>query len=344
MKKFVLLWICALGVCLVGCSDDDTPEQLPDPELTLAPDAPIAFPAKGGNVEIAVTTNMETWSAVSDQEWCKVAASAGKFTVSAVENETLAPMPAATVTVTASTGERSVSRKLQVSQEAGKEKIVDLSEAGTSNCYLVTAAGNYSFDATVRGNGATTEGLDAPTAIAGTSAAVVWQSAPGLISGVTLADGRISFKIAGPGNAVIAVKDGAILWSWHIWYPEAEVAGLNSKTGYEVMNMNLGAMHNTPRRRRQLRTALPVGPQRSVSRGTDADRNDRHRRCADLRRRQQRNQNHQLVAVEHSGQQSRLRHRQSDGLPLQLCAVQHFARLAASRREQRRPVGQSQRR
>lgn len=246
MKKFVLLWICALGVCLVGCSDDDTPEQLPDPELTLAPDAPIAFPAKGGNVEIAVTTNMETWSAVSDQEWCKVAASAGKFTVSAVENETLAPMPAATVTVTASTGERSVSRKLQVSQEAGKEKIVDLSEAGTSNCYLVTAAGNYSFDATVRGNGATTEGLDAPTAIAGTSAAVVWQSAPGLISGVTLADGRISFKIAGPGNAVIAVKDGAILWSWHIWYPEAEVAGLNSKTGYEVMNMNLGAMHNTP--------------------------------------------------------------------------------------------------
>lgn len=119
MKKFVLLWICALGVCLVGCSDDDTPEQLPDPELTLAPDAPIAFPAKGGNVEIAVTTNMETWSAVSDQEWCKVAASAGKFTVSAVENETLAPMPAATVTVTASTGERSVSRKLQVSQEAG---------------------------------------------------------------------------------------------------------------------------------------------------------------------------------------------------------------------------------
>lgn len=59
MKKFVLLWICALGVCLVGCSDDDTPEQLPDPELTLAPDAPIAFPAKGGNVEIAVTTNME---------------------------------------------------------------------------------------------------------------------------------------------------------------------------------------------------------------------------------------------------------------------------------------------
>ena len=246
MKKFLLLAICALSVCLTGCSDNDTPEQLPDPELTLAPDAPIVFPAEGGSVEITVTTNMESWNAVSAQKWCKVAVSAGKFTVSAVENETPEAMPAATVTVTATSGERSVSRELQVSQEAGKEKYTDLSREGTSNCYLITAAGNYSFDATVRGNGATTEGLDAPTAIAGTSAAVVWQSAPGLISGVTLADGRISFKIAGPGNAVIAVKDGAILWSWHIWYPEAEVAGLNSKTGYEVMNMNLGAMHNTP--------------------------------------------------------------------------------------------------
>lgn len=57
MKKFLLLAICALSVCLTGCSDNDTPEQLPDPELTLAPDAPIVFPAEGGSVEITVTTN-----------------------------------------------------------------------------------------------------------------------------------------------------------------------------------------------------------------------------------------------------------------------------------------------
>ena len=87
----------------------------------------------------------------------------------------------------------------------------------------------------------------------------IWQSAPGLISGVTLADGRISFKIAGPGNAVIAVKDGAILWSWHIWYPEAE------DRGAEFENRIRGDEHEPrrdaqhPRRRRQLRTALPSG-------------------------------------------------------------------------------------
>ena len=245
MKKLLLLWVCALGAGLMtGCSDDDTPEQLPDPELTLTPDAPIVLPAQGGSIAIAVETNMETWKAESDRAWCTITVQQGKFTVSAAENQTPEPMPAATVTVTASSGERSVSRKLQVSQEAGKEKAVDLSEAGTSNCYLVAAAGKYDFDATVRGNGATTEGLAAPTALAGTSAGVVWQSAPNLISEVTLADGRISFRIAGPGNAVIALKDGAILWSWHIWYPEAEVAGIASKTGYQVMNMNLGAMDN----------------------------------------------------------------------------------------------------
>ena len=238
--------MCALCVCLAGCSDDDKTEQLPDPELTLAPDDPIAFPAEGGDVEITVTTNMDTWKAVSNQDWCKITEEEGrgKFTLSAVENETLEPMPAATVTVTAGSGERSIRKTLQVSQEAGKVKVVNLSAAATSNCYLVTAAGNYCFNATVRGNGVTTEGLDAPTAIAGASAEVVWQSSPNLISEVTLADGRVSFKIAGPGNAVIAVKDGEILWSWHIWFPKAEVTSLDSKSGYKVMNMNLGAMNN----------------------------------------------------------------------------------------------------
>ena len=81
MKKFLLLAICALSVCLTGCSDNDTPEQLPDPELTLAPDAPIVFPAEGGSVDITLTTKMLSWNADTDQKRCNVADSAGKFTV-----------------------------------------------------------------------------------------------------------------------------------------------------------------------------------------------------------------------------------------------------------------------
>ncbi len=122
-----------------------------------------------------------------------------------------------------------------------------LSADGTANCYIVTAAGEYCLDATVRGNGATTDGLDAPAAVEGVSAGIVWQSATSLVDGVELSEGMLYFNIAGAGNAVLAVYDeaGTILWSWHIWYPETEVETLHSQNGYEVMNMNLGAMNCT---------------------------------------------------------------------------------------------------
>lgn len=38
----------------------------------------------------------------------------------------------------------------------------NLSKEGTSNCYIIEKEGDYSFDATVRGNGAATDGLAAP--------------------------------------------------------------------------------------------------------------------------------------------------------------------------------------
>ena len=121
---------------------------------------------------------------------------------------------------------------------------VDLSKDGTSNCYIITKEDNYSFDATVKGNGAATEGLSAPAKIAPDSAALVWETAKGMVSEVTLKDGKIIFKASGQnGNAVIAAYlSDKIVWSWHIWSPEDEVTTSQSKTGYDVMNMNLGAM------------------------------------------------------------------------------------------------------
>lgn len=121
---------------------------------------------------------------------------------------------------------------------------VDLSKDGTSNCYIITKEDNYSFDATVKGNGVATEGLAAPAKIALDSAALVWETAKGMVSEVTLKDGKIIFKASGEnGNAVIAAySSDKIVWSWHIWSPEDEVATARTKTGYDVMNMNLGAM------------------------------------------------------------------------------------------------------
>ena len=53
----------------------------------------------------------------------------------------------------------------------------DLSAAGCANSYLVHGAGAYSFDATVMGNGVSTEPF-AATKLSPSSAALLWQDAP----------------------------------------------------------------------------------------------------------------------------------------------------------------------
>ena len=126
--------------------------------------------------------------------------------------------------------------------------VVDLSEAGTANSYLVTAAGDYKFKA-VKGNGA--------EAVAAATAVVLWETANAadapeagsIIAEASFADGYVSFstpETLKPGNAVIAAKDagGNILWSWHIWVPATEVAILDGTAlcGAKIMDRNLGAL------------------------------------------------------------------------------------------------------
>lgn len=121
----------------------------------------------------------------------------------------------------------------------------DLSAAGCANSYLVHGAGAYSFDATVMGNGVSTEPF-AATKLSPPSAALLWQDAPALLSDVRLEEGRVHFTAGeGQGNALIAVRDadGRILWSWHIWVtdydPSLQAPKLN---GLSWMTRNLGAL------------------------------------------------------------------------------------------------------
>jgi len=251
MKKILLfpLGLCAVCAGFAGCSDSDisAPAAEPQPRLTLQPDAPVVFPAEGGIREIVVSTDQSDWDAVCDQSWCRIAREENRLTVSAEPNRTTAPRPLATVTVTAGLPPHAISTAIKVSQAPGERQTVDLSAAGTSNCYLIAEAGSYVFDATVRGNGAASEGLEAPAAIAPARAELVWQTAPDMIGSVALTDGQVAFTAADiPGNALIAVKDGSgeILWSWHIWFPEVEVNALTTAAGYEAMNLNLGAMND----------------------------------------------------------------------------------------------------
>lgn len=132
-----------------------------------------------------------------------------------------------------------------------EDTTIDLSADGMANCYIVQAPGLYKFPADNRFN--LGEGLPVPPEIHPDSAALVWQTVKGSIVAVALDKSgdvpSIRFEVAdATGNALIAALDdsGDIVWSWHIWMPEDRVASVSSSTGYEVMNMNLGAVRNSP--------------------------------------------------------------------------------------------------
>ena len=130
----------------------------------------------------------------------------------------------------------------------------DLSKAASANSYIVTAAGDYKFK-TVKGNSSESVGTVA-------SAELLWETvntttAPevnSIIASVSYADDYIIFSTPAtlmPGNAVIAAKDaeGVILWSWHIWIPETEVATVVDEVIFgsqAIMDRNLGALVAAP--------------------------------------------------------------------------------------------------
>lgn len=129
---------------------------------------------------------------------------------------------------------------------------VNLSANGTANCYIVSSAGSYMFNASVKGN--SNESVGTPV-----KAEVLWESfgtstAPNvgdIIASVTYADGDVILttpETIANGNAVIAVKDASntILWSWHIWVckdfdPVATQQIYVNNAGI-MMDRNLGAI------------------------------------------------------------------------------------------------------
>lgn len=129
--------------------------------------------------------------------------------------------------------------------------VVNLSENGTANSYIISAAGSYKFS-TVKGNSSESVG-------AVSSAAILWESfgtaetpnVGDLVKNVKYADGAISFETPSTfkeGNAVIAAKDaeGKILWSWHIWLTDQPGEQVYNNNAGTMMDRNLGATSATP--------------------------------------------------------------------------------------------------
>ena len=124
---------------------------------------------------------------------------------------------------------------------------IDLSREEPANCYIVSAPGDYKFNAMVKGNG--DEALDGIPE----SVEILWETfsiedgenAKDLVEFLKLEGGYVCFTAeARKGNAIIGVRDGEkkILWSWHIWfteYPKIQSYRFNAGS---LMDRNLGAI------------------------------------------------------------------------------------------------------
>lgn len=127
----------------------------------------------------------------------------------------------------------------------------NLSDYGTSNCYLVPEYGAFVFDASVKGN--SNESVGSPVDVE-----VVWETkgltpaeAGEIITDVQLSGDYVMFESTGiEGNALIAVKDsdGTILWSWHIWVTDmpSNLSYINENGQYTLLDRNLGATRANP--------------------------------------------------------------------------------------------------
>ena len=136
--------------------------------------------------------------------------------------------------------------------------IIDLSEKGTANCYIVSFPGKYSFPVNVKGN--STESVGTVKSVE-----ILWQSDMtttfGSNSTKVLDSSKINYTEGSgvcvfetpstlvDGNVVLAAKNGStILWSWHIWVcsgydlDSAQNYNVYNNSAGTVMDRNLGAL------------------------------------------------------------------------------------------------------
>jgi len=146
---------------------------------------------------------------------------------------------------------------------------VNLSENGTANCYIVKPGSVVSFETSYKGNSKTE-----PTG-EGSVAKLIWQDTKGLVKTIYF-DPELQTAYAeianSKGNALVAVCDaaGTILWSWHLWicdYDPEKTLFTTEANAAGTLDIH-GPEHRSHRHEqrivRQLRDALPVGPQGSV--------------------------------------------------------------------------------
>ncbi len=129
--------------------------------------------------------------------------------------------------------------------------VIDLSESGTANCYIVSHAGKYSFIPT-KGNSSESVGtIDKVEVLWETFGTATAPSVGDLVKDVTYSveDNIVTFTATNrEGNALIAAKDAnnTVLWSWHIWLTDIPANQIYKNDAGTMMDRNLGATSATP--------------------------------------------------------------------------------------------------
>ena len=146
---------------------------------------------------------------------------------------------------------------------------IQLDARNTANSYIAPLLCDYSFDATVQGNGCATLGIT-PQPLSGAYARLIWESgtqANSIIASLSYDGRRISFRTGSrQGNALIGLFDawGNCIWSWHIWVASYNPDSSDLRIRSRIHGPQPRGYRNRLHAERSLRTVLSVGAQRPV--------------------------------------------------------------------------------
>ena len=162
MKHSINVWALAVAAgLLVACTEKVTDDSVPVGGVSVEPSSLT--------LEIGQTSVLRASVLPSDADEQGVTWTSSDESVAVVDVDgTVTALAAGSAVVTATTvdGGFTDDCSVTVNEAVTEPEFVDLGSAGTANCYVVTGPGNYKFDATVMGNGASTEGIT-PEALSG---------------------------------------------------------------------------------------------------------------------------------------------------------------------------------
>lgn len=268
MKRYVYIVMAAAAMLFAGCESEpaEVLQAEPDYATINLSSTSIVVSEEGAVKTIFAATNSNELKVLEESEWLDVSIEGNALTlyVDANDGESLRE---AVVDVVAGTQPDVAKARMRIVQSC--QGVVNLSEEGTANCYIVPTESACYFDASVKGNGnergdgrsryISTYGVNIEGAA---YADLAWEAtydgdktrSTKIIAGKPIydAEGERILLSTGEceGNALVSLHnaEGEILWSWHIWVmndtPTTSVSVYGEDSTLEWMDRNLGALNN----------------------------------------------------------------------------------------------------